>query len=298
MDAWKLGLKAVAIYRDNCKVAQPLSMAKKDGQSRSSSSRLAQHRLPWPTQSARPLTPLVPGSARQMPTATNCRQSATPRPSNLRSAVPAVTLLSANTTTARPASCLSVSPRRAQPCAVSWTPLPLSVSYGLQYGVPLKKFVRTFTNTSFAPAGITDDPDIRTASSLIDYIFRRLAITYLNFDDRLELGLANLDDMPEGQTSLLGDAVAAIIDEAKDQVETVLESLPQTEGSEIAAASTRPARPSRKTPFSRSRQKPRNLSPSKTIQLRCATTAATKPKEPVAATSAPPADQPPAVAKP
>ena len=59
------------------------------------------------------------------------------------------------------------------------------------------------TSTSFAPAGITDDPEIRTATSLIDYIFRRLAKNYLSFDDQLELGLASIDDMPEQQTSLV-----------------------------------------------------------------------------------------------
>jgi ribonucleoside-diphosphate reductase alpha chain len=84
--------------------------------------------------------------------------------------------------------------------------LAVSVSYGLQYGVPLKSYVHGLTNMSFAPAGITDDPDIRTASSLVDYIFRRLALTYLSFDDLLELGLASIDDMPDTQTSLLGEA--------------------------------------------------------------------------------------------
>jgi ribonucleoside-diphosphate reductase alpha chain len=63
--------------------------------------------------------------------------------------------------------------------------------------------VKSFRGTSFAPSGITDDTDIRTASSITDYIFRRLALDYLSFDDRLELGLASIDDMPEAQTSLL-----------------------------------------------------------------------------------------------
>ncbi len=78
-----------------------------------------------------------------------------------------------------------------------------SVSYGLQYGVPLKTYVKGLSHMSFAPSGITDDPDIRTASSLVDYIFRRLALTYLSFDDRLELGMASIDDMPEIQTTFL-----------------------------------------------------------------------------------------------
>ena len=64
---------------------------------------------------------------------------------------------------------------------------------------------RTLMSTGFAPSGITDDEEIRTASSITDYICRRLAIDYLSFDDRLELGLASLDDMPEQQTTLLTD---------------------------------------------------------------------------------------------
>ena len=83
----------------------------------------------------------------------------------------------------------------------------ISVSHGLQYGVPLKSFVKTLRGTSFAPAGITDDVEIRTASSITDYIVRRLALDYLSFDDRLELGLASLDDMPDIQTSLLEEPV-------------------------------------------------------------------------------------------
>ena len=54
---------------------------------------------------------------------------------------------------------------------------------------------------TFAPSGITDDAEIRTATSLVDYIFRRLGQDYLNFDDRLELGLASIDDMPDQQTA-------------------------------------------------------------------------------------------------
>jgi ribonucleoside-diphosphate reductase alpha chain len=81
----------------------------------------------------------------------------------------------------------------------------ISVSHGLQYGVPLKSYIKSFLNTSFAPSGITDDASIRTASSIVDFIARRLALTYLSFDDQLELGLVSLDDMPEEQTSLLED---------------------------------------------------------------------------------------------
>jgi ribonucleoside-diphosphate reductase alpha chain len=101
----------------------------------------------------------------------------------------------------------------------------MSVSHGLQYGVPLKTYVKSLSSTSFAPSGITDDPEIRTASSLIDYIFRRLALTYLSFDDRLELGLASIDDMPDDQTSLLDEQ----IDEHLESADDTAVSLPEVQ---------------------------------------------------------------------
>jgi len=65
----------------------------------------------------------------------------------------------------------------------------IAVSIGLQYGVPLQTFVEKFTNLRFEPAGMTDDQDIRMAQSMMDYIFRRLALDYLPFEERAALGL-------------------------------------------------------------------------------------------------------------
>ena len=65
----------------------------------------------------------------------------------------------------------------------------ISVSHGLQYGVPLRSFVEAFTNTRFEPMGMTDDPDLRIASSILDYIFRRLAVDYLSYEERVELNI-------------------------------------------------------------------------------------------------------------
>jgi len=65
----------------------------------------------------------------------------------------------------------------------------IAISVGLQYGIPLESYVGKFTNMRFEPAGITDDPDIRMASSVMDYIFRRLALDHLPYDERAELGI-------------------------------------------------------------------------------------------------------------
>jgi ribonucleoside-diphosphate reductase alpha chain len=73
----------------------------------------------------------------------------------------------------------------------------ISVSHGLQYGVPLRAFVDMFTNMRFEPAGITDDPEIRFATSLVDYIMRRLAVEYLPLEERKELGVLTVSERSE-----------------------------------------------------------------------------------------------------
>jgi len=70
----------------------------------------------------------------------------------------------------------------------------IGLSMGLQYGVPLEAFIEKFTNVRFEPAGMTDDPDIRFATSLIDYISRRLAVEYLPKDKREALGILTVGE--------------------------------------------------------------------------------------------------------
>ena len=75
--------------------------------------------------------------------------------------------------------------------------LAIAVSIGLQYGVPLEAYVSKFMNMRFEPAGMTDDPDIRFATSLVDYLFRRLAIDYLDEEQRARLGIMTTDERKE-----------------------------------------------------------------------------------------------------
>ncbi len=87
----------------------------------------------------------------------------------------------------------------------------ISVSHGLQYGVPLEAFVATFTNRRFEPAGMTDDPDIRIATSLVDYVFRKLAVEYLPVEKRQEIGV--LTTQERMQPTLPGVEESVVIDE-------------------------------------------------------------------------------------
>jgi ribonucleoside-diphosphate reductase alpha chain len=70
----------------------------------------------------------------------------------------------------------------------------IATSIALQYGVPLEAFVNKFVNMRFEPSGMTDDPDIRMAQSIVDYIFRRLALDYLDYDSREALGIFTAEE--------------------------------------------------------------------------------------------------------
>jgi len=200
IDSWKMGLKAVAIYRDNCKVAQPLSMAKKGGD--------VNNNVAADPAAAVAATPeaindkiIVSGAVRRrLPRARNAKTFSF----NVAGSKGYVTVGEFEDGT--PGEVFMKIAKQGSTLAGVMDALAISVSYGLQYGVPLKSYAHGLTNMAFAPSGITDDPEVRTASSLVDYIFRRLAMSYLSFDDRLELGMASIDDMPDVQTSLISDA--------------------------------------------------------------------------------------------
>lgn len=200
IDSWKMGLKAVAIYRDNCKVAQPLSMAKKEGSEKSAEvpAQPAPAITTSPTSTSDDGKIVLKGAVRRK----------LPRKRRSNTYHFEVADLDGFFTVGEyddgtPGELFINVSRQGSTLAGLMDSFAISVSHGLQYGVPLKSYVKTLRGTSFAPFGITDDPEIRTASSITDYIVRRLALDYLSFDDRLELGLANFDDMPEAQTSLL-----------------------------------------------------------------------------------------------
>lgn len=232
IEAWKLGLKAVAIYRDNCKVGQPLSMAKKDAA-----------KLEAPKEPAEELKEvndkiILKGAVRkELPRVRNSKTF------SFRVADSHGYVTVGEYSDGNPGEVFIHFAKHGSTLRGIMDSFAMSVSHGLQYGVPLKTYVKSLSNTSFAPAGITDDPDIRTASSLIDYIFRRLALSYLSFDDRLELGLASIDDMPEDQTSLLEETEQVTDEpyEANTQQGVVAEE--QT----APDASSSPKQPTKKT---------------------------------------------------
>ncbi len=188
-EGWKLGLKALAIYRDNCKVGQPLSVARKK-----------------PAQTAGPAaaTRNVQPVRRRLP-----KQ----RPAMVTrfSVAGAEGYMTASTYPDNGVGEVFLKlGKQGSTLAGVMDAFSMAISISLQYGVPLEKWVEKFTNMRFEPAGVTDDPDIRIASSVMDYVFRRLALDHLSFETRSELGILSA---AERAAQLAGEDPAALSEE-------------------------------------------------------------------------------------
>ncbi|WP_296137839.1 vitamin B12-dependent ribonucleotide reductase [uncultured Tessaracoccus sp.] len=171
MEGWKLGLKALAVYRDNCKVGQPLSDGKKHEDEEKVVEEKVVEKIVY-----RPKRERLPKS----------RMS---RTTSFAVAEAEGYMTSSAYEDGRLGEVFLKLGKQGSTLSGVMDAFSIAVSIGLQYGVPLESFVQKFTNLKFEPAGMTDDPDIRIAQSFMDYIFRRLALDYLDFDDRAELGI-------------------------------------------------------------------------------------------------------------
>ncbi|MDH5236624.1 MAG: vitamin B12-dependent ribonucleotide reductase [Acidimicrobiia bacterium] len=171
LEAWRLGLKAVAIYRDNCKVGQPLSAAKA-GPDAASVMQQAVERV------------VVHEPVRQ-----KLPRSRTSRTFEFRVADCKGFVTVGEYADGHPGEIFVRVSKQGSTLAGIMDAFAISLSHGLQYGVPLRAFVEAFVGMRFEPAGMTDDPDLRIASSLMDYLFRKLAVMYLTPEERAELNI-------------------------------------------------------------------------------------------------------------
>ena len=189
-EGWKLGLKALAVYRDNCKVGQPLSDARKK-----------------------------PAVAAAEPAATphEVRPVRRRLPKNRTALVTSFSVAGAEgymTASKYPddgvGELFLKLGKQGSTLAGVMDAFSMAISISLQYGVPLEKWVEKFTNMRFEPAGITDDPDIRIASSVLDYVFRRLALDHLPYETRADMGILSAS---ERTAQLAGEDPTALAEE-------------------------------------------------------------------------------------
>jgi len=182
MLSWELGVKAVAVYRDNCKVGQPLSTMKKDGEQGSSTGGDA-------SGAATQVIERIVERVVHQPVREKLPRSRRGRTFEFRVADCKGFATIGEYSDGRPGEVFLTVSKQGSTLAGIMDAFAKSISYGLQYGVPMRAFIEAFVNTRFEPAGMTDDPDIRMASSIVDYLFRRLAVEYLTTDERAELGI-------------------------------------------------------------------------------------------------------------
>jgi ribonucleoside-diphosphate reductase alpha chain len=215
LEGWKLGLKALAVYRDNCKVGQPLSDARKKPEAEAAAAphdvRPVRRRLP--KQRPATVTRFSVAGAEGYMTASSYPDDG----------VGEVFLKLG---------------KQGSTLAGVMDAFSMAISISLQYGVPLEKWVEKFTNMRFEPAGVTDDPDIRIASSVMDYVFRRLALDHLPYETRAEMGILSA---AERTAQLAGEDPAPL---AEDQDTTEMaQSAPVERPQAAREAGPQPGQP-------------------------------------------------------
>ena len=181
VQSWRLGLKAVAIYRDNCKVSQPLSVGPAAASAGGSAEGAA-------ASAAAALQGAIVPPRNRLP------RSRRSRTFSFRVTDCHGYMTVGEYDDGRPGEIFLTVAKQGSTLAGIMDAFAISVSHGLQYGVPLRSYVEAFTNMRFEPAGLTDDPELRIATSIVDYIFRRLALEYLSFAERSELGVLSVDE--------------------------------------------------------------------------------------------------------
>ncbi len=183
---WKLGLKALAIYRDNCKVGQPLSDAKADKKAA-------------PVEAAVEARPVRKRLPKVRPSQTISFSVGGAEGYMTAGSYPDDGLGEVFLKLGKQGSTL----------AGVMDAFSIATSIALQYGVPLEAFVSKFVNMRFEPSGMTDDPDIRMAQSMMDYIFRRLALDYLPYEKRAALGIFTAEERAEQLNESNGHAASS-----------------------------------------------------------------------------------------
>ena len=222
VQGWKMGLKALAVYRDNCKVGQPLSDG---GSTAKDAAATAAAPVVEKVVEYRPVRERLP--KRRMSQTTSFTVGG------------AEGYLTAGTyDDGRLGELFLKFGKQGSTLAGVMDAFSIAISVALQYGVPLETYVEKFTNMRFEPAGMTDDPDVRMAQSLMDYVFRRLALDYMDFDTRSFMGIHTAAERARQLET--GSYQAVSVDtESEDEIEDEIEGYAQG----VGASSKRSERP-------------------------------------------------------
>jgi ribonucleoside-diphosphate reductase alpha chain len=230
LQGWKLGLKALAVYRDNCKVGQPLS----DGGSTAKDKKDAADSAAAEVK--------VEKVIEYRPVRRRLPKRRTSQTTSFAVGGGEGYMTAGTYADGQLGEIFLKFGKQGSTLAGVMDAFSIATSVGLQYGVPLETYVEKFTNLRFEPAGLTDDPDVRMAQSLIDYVFRRLALDYLDFDSRSFMGIHTAEERTRQLETGSYEAVSDELDEdLQDELESLQQSAPVSKKAEPKSEEPKPA---------------------------------------------------------
>ena len=216
---WKLGLKALAVYRDNCKVGQPLSDAGSTAKDAAAKSDLAK-------ADAAGAADKVDKVIEYRPVRKRLPKRRTSQTTSFAVGGAEGYLTASMYDDERLGEIFLKFGKQGSTLAGVMDAFSIAISVALQYGVPLETYVEKFTNMRFEPAGMTDDPDVRMAQSIMDFVFRRLALDHLDFDTRSYMGIHSAAE----RARHLDTGSYAPVEQSEEDIEDEIEAYSQGVG--------------------------------------------------------------------
>ncbi|MFW5474691.1 vitamin B12-dependent ribonucleotide reductase [Knoellia sp. CPCC 206450] len=220
VQGWKMGLKALAVYRDNCKVGQPLS----DGGSTAKDAAADKAAAADAAGETKVVEKVVYRPTRERLPKRRSSQTTSFAIGGAEGYMTAGTYEDG-----RLGEVFLKFGKQGSTLAGVMDAFSIAISVGLQYGVPLETYVEKYTNMRFEPAGMTDDQDIRMGQSLVDYVFRRLALDHLDFETRSFMGIHTAEER-QRQLETGSYAPSTVDDEDVEALEDEIESFSQGVG--------------------------------------------------------------------
>ena len=189
MEGWKLGLKAIAVYRDNSKRSQPLSTSKKSDSDAIDSEVVAKLKKQLEKAQAEAALP----HRRRLP----AERTAVTHKFEISGHEGYITV--GLYPDGQPGEIFLKMAKEGSTVSGLMDTFATTVSVALQYGVPLRDLVNKFAHVRFEPSGFTGNQEIPIAKSIVDYIFRWLGSRFLSTDEKANLGLIDRSQVVEGE---------------------------------------------------------------------------------------------------
>jgi ribonucleoside-diphosphate reductase alpha chain len=196
VEAWKRGIKCVAVFRDGCKTFQPVVTSERQRDEQNAGGKASSAEVDRMRKQIEALRSEVESHAEMVKRPVRERLPEERLAANIKFQVADLEgyLTVGEYPDGRPGEIFIRTSKQGSTLSGIMDGFAIAVSLGLQYGVPLSSYVKKFMGMRFEPAGITNNADVRVATSILDHLFRRMAIKYLPMEERTELGVLTREE--------------------------------------------------------------------------------------------------------